>query len=138
MHRDNSPVWTLHQQEQAGALKLVIADVIVEKRKQSAIANGSIGEEEFEGKRFVERIMLLKDYLPDVLVKNKDIYTVLSKGIHDLEEQECLEYFPLIKELMFLILQENLEEQERNDRKDNIAAELAKIAGSMKSTGETK
>ena len=52
----------------------------------------------------VERIKMLQGYLPDVLIKNTTIYGILSKGIHELSEEECREYFPVVKECIYQIL----------------------------------
>lgn len=52
----------------------------------------------------VERIKMLQGYLPDVLIKNTTIYGILSKGIHELSEEECREYFPVVKECIHQIL----------------------------------
>lgn len=47
------------------------------------------------------------------IVKNHSIYSILSKGIHELSEEECLKYFIPIKNGIELILDENLEKQEK-------------------------
>ena len=52
----------------------------------------------------VERIKMLQGYLPEVLIKNTTIYGILSKGIHELSEEECREYFPVVKECIYQIL----------------------------------
>ena len=44
----------------------------------------------FVGKRMSEKIELLEHYLPDFLVRNKKVYSILSRGIHELQEEECL------------------------------------------------
>ena len=45
---------------------------------------------DFQKLRVPERIGFLKDYLPDFLVKNKQVYGILSEGIHELTEEDCL------------------------------------------------
>ncbi len=39
------------------------------------------------------------------------MYSILSKGIHELSEEECLQYFKLMKIGIELILDEQLEEK---------------------------
>ena len=67
-------------------------------------AQDTVNNEKFEQARMVERIKMLQGYLPDVLIKNTTIYGILSKGIHELSEEECREYFPVVKECIYQIL----------------------------------
>lgn len=67
-------------------------------------ARDTVNNEKFEQERMVEQIKMLQGYLPDVLIKNTTIYGILSKGIHELSEEECREYFPVVKECIYQIL----------------------------------
>jgi hypothetical protein len=60
-----------------------------------------------------EKIGLLKEYLPEFLIENKIIHSILSKGIHELSEAQCLEYFDSVKVGIELILDEKLEKLDR-------------------------
>ena len=71
--------------------------------------------------RMADKIGLLSSELPEFLVENKSIYSILSKGIHELTENECLEYFPSVKLGIELILDEKLEK-----KKKEIKIKLAK------------
>jgi hypothetical protein len=70
-----------------------------------------------------EKITLLRDHLPDFLAKNGKIYGILSKGIHELEEKECLNAFEVIKHAIFFILDEDKHKKEELARRK--AAEKA-------------
>lgn len=63
-----------------------------------------IDNDAFENARVADRIKMLKGYVPDILIQNTMIYGILSKGIHELSEEECLNYFPVVKECIFQIL----------------------------------
>ncbi|NIY76091.1 hypothetical protein HED22_10580 [Thalassospira sp. HF15] len=93
-----------------------VLERMVSVRAENAISNGDITREAYEGKRFAEKIKSLKGHLPDLLVENTKIYSVLSKGVHDLEEQECLEIFPAIRSLMLFILEEDLQNREKESK----------------------
>jgi hypothetical protein len=47
-------------------------------------------EEDFLKVRMHERIELLKEHLPEFLVRNKKVYSILSLGVHELDEKVCL------------------------------------------------
>jgi hypothetical protein len=71
--------------------------------------------EDFQRLRVAEKIELLKDHLPDFLVKNRKLYGILSLGIHELDEADCLNFFSVIRASTIFIL----EEDKRN--KDELA-----------------
>lgn len=64
--------------------------------------------EAFLSRRMDDRIDYLKDLLPTVIVTQRRIFSILSKGIHQMEEEECLKHFPIIKESIELMLEEHL------------------------------
>lgn len=69
----------------------------------------SVNKEDFLKKRIEEKIEILKEYLPSQLIEMKSVYAILSKGIHELEEEECLRYFPALKLSIELILDQKIE-----------------------------
>jgi hypothetical protein len=60
-----------------------------------------------------EKIKLLKNYLPEFLVENRSLYSILSKGVHALREEECLEYFDSVRIGIEQILDEKIEKIEK-------------------------
>jgi hypothetical protein len=77
-------------------------------------------EQEYLNGRMQDRIVILKNYLPTRLVKTAQLYSILSKGIHELSEEECLANFPIVKQAIQLILKEKYEDVEY----DKIAKEI--------------
>ena len=59
---------------------------------------------DIEKARVAERIKMLQGYVPEMLIQNTTIYGILSKGIHELSEEECRKYFPVVKECIYQIL----------------------------------
>jgi hypothetical protein len=64
--------------------------------------------------RMDERIRELREHLPEFLVENAAIYGILSKGLHELEEKQCLEAFATVRVAIEVILDERLAADERN------------------------
>lgn len=89
-------------------------------------------EEAYSKARMNEKIVLLKSELPPFLVENKSIYSILSKGIHELSEQECLAFFPALKVGIEIILDAKLELQERKIKLENAMKALSVISGNLK------
>jgi hypothetical protein len=82
-----------------------IFENLIESAHQRAMQNTSWDERNFPG-RIQEKIRLLRGYLPEMLVQNSGMYSILSKGIHSLSEDECLEYFTTVRLGIEMILDE--------------------------------
>ncbi len=59
-----------------------------------------------------EKVAALKDELPALVVRNSGVFSILSLGLHELTEEQCTEHFPVIKAVLFQML-----EQEEHKRK---------------------
>jgi hypothetical protein len=68
--------------------------------------------EGFADLRMDEKVAALKGELPDVAVENSGVFAVLSVGLHELTEEQCAKHFPVIKAVLFQML-----EQEEHKRK---------------------
>lgn len=67
--------------------------------------------------RMTEKIDFLSAHLPPFLVEHSKIYGILSAGIHELEEEQCLAFFSVLKESIVIILEEDKKKREELDRK---------------------
>lgn len=81
----------------------------------------------FDKARMNEKIDMLKDYLPAFLVDNKNIYGILSKGIHELSEETCLGYFDVMRNSIELILDQRLEEYKHKEKEEKAKKALNSI-----------
>ncbi|MCH7954372.1 MAG: short-chain dehydrogenase [Candidatus Marinimicrobia bacterium] len=70
-------------------------------------------EDIYLNSRMDKKIIMLKDFLPVFLVENRILYAILSKGIHELSEEECLLYFDTVKIVIEQILDEKYIQNER-------------------------
>lgn len=94
-----------------------IFEGFIYEAKDKAIKDGVITEDDFVPKKMDERIELLKDYLPKILVEHKEYYSVVSKGIHELSEDECLKYFNILKMGIEVILDEKIEARKIEEKR---------------------
>lgn len=109
-----------------------IFERIIDTAKNTAIAEGKAAEDEYAKARVDERIKLLKDYLPEMLVENPVFYSIVSKGIHELDEDTCIKFFPVLQEAIFMILRQWEQIRQENEAKARLAASISKIASSIK------
>jgi hypothetical protein len=104
-----------------------IFENLIEGAHKSAFNDADWDELSFQKGKTEDRIKSLKAHLPDLLVANAGMYTILGKGIHSLSEQECLGHFNTLKVGIELILDEKIEIQHKERHKKQLADEKAKI-----------
>ena len=91
-------------------------------------AGTAITEDTFNKLRVGEKITMLSDYLPKTLTSNPTLYGILSKGVHELSEDECIKYFPVVRECIYMILNEWEDMRKKAEQEKAISAALSKIA----------
>lgn len=89
-------------------------------------------EDEFYNNRMDEKIQFLSNFLPNVLVENRKMYSFLSKGIHELSEDECLEFFEVLKRGTILILKDEQAAREDEAERTAFAEAIAKASSAQK------
>ncbi len=99
-------------------LRRIFEDLIEEAHSNKKSQEGW-DEDLYNRSRMNEKIELLSDQLPEFLVKNKSIYGILSIGIHELTEDDCLEYFSTVKLGIELILDEKIQIKEKEEKVKN-------------------
>ncbi|KKU39174.1 MAG: hypothetical protein UX55_C0043G0011 [Candidatus Azambacteria bacterium GW2011_GWE2_46_45] len=97
-------------------LRRVFENLIEEAHASVQGANKGFLNEDYLRARMDDKIQMVKDYLPDFLVENRSLYAILSKGIHDLSENECLQYFETVKIGIEQILDEKIIKKEKADK----------------------
>ena len=112
-------------------LRRIIEKYIVnEKYNNYLISIGKTVEESeslTKNTYFKDKVTTLKYQLSDLLHGNEKIYGFLSKGIHGLSEDECLEVFPILFESICIILDEEIERIEKEAKKKELASKLNKL-----------
>lgn len=112
-------------------LRRIFENLILESFEE-AKQEGKVEEETFSRSRMDEKIELLKDYLPSFLVENKSIYSILSKGIHELDENTCLEYFDPMKVGIEIILDQKLEKKKQKEKEEEAKKRIAQLNSKLK------
>jgi len=82
--------------------------------------------------RMAERITALKDYLPEFLVSHSSLYGLLSKGLHELSEEECLKHFQVIRVGIEFILDQEIEAKARRTKIEEASKAINRAVGLVK------
>ena len=89
-------------------IEFLLENAFKKAEKQGVITQEEYSKEGSRNRRFDEKIKILKDYLPEFMVSNAVIYNIISKGIHELDEEECKAIFPVLQKSIELILDEEI------------------------------
>ena len=109
-----------------------VFEALIEEAHAEASTDEGWNEHAYMQSRMAERIALLRNLLPQFLVDNPKMYSLLSKGIHELSEEDCLAHFDTLRIGIELILDEKLERKERERKVRGAKAALAKAIGETK------
>ncbi len=104
-----------------------IIEKMVNDAAELALKEKKIDKEAYSRSRWPEKIKMLSEYLPHYLIENAKVYGVLSKGVHELSEEECSDYFDVMHTSIEIICEEKLTELERNRKASAGAKALQKI-----------
>lgn len=113
-------------------LRRIFEYLVFEALKIAKDRNKEFDIEGFNTARMNEKIQMLSGLLPDFLVENHTIYGILSKGIHELSEEDCKKYFTILRESIEMILDEKLEAHQKELKKASIKHTLSQITGQLK------
>ncbi|WP_308722480.1 hypothetical protein [Paenibacillus polysaccharolyticus] len=104
-----------------------IFENLIEKAHQQATQTTGWDEEEYLRARMHDKVGKLANYLPQFLVENRQIYSILSKGIHELSEDECLGAFDAVRVAIELILDEEIAKKESEKKRQQATQSLASL-----------
>ncbi|MGE7092552.1 hypothetical protein ACQKII_14125 [Lysinibacillus sp. NPDC048646] len=111
-------------------LRRIFEDLIEEKHLE-AQNDDDWDVKDFSNLRMKEKIKELKHKLPSILIETPQLYGILSKGIHELSEDECKEYFEITKYAIELILDEKLVMLEKEAKTKELKTSLNSIAATI-------
>ena len=112
-------------------LRRVFEHLIAEIASE-AIKNGEIDQSRFDSSKMDNKLKMLSNHLPVEVLENKQLYGVLSAGIHGLSEEDCLTYFSIVRQVIELILDELEHIRLKEEKKKRARNELGRIAGEVR------
>lgn len=107
-------------------LRRIFERIINTHRADHEKQHGEIAK--WSSMRMDEKIQALADVLPPFLVENRVTYGILSRGIHELDEEQCKRFFPVVRGAIILILQQDLESKKRKIAEETLRKGIAAIS----------
>lgn len=89
-----------------------------------------------DGRGMDSKVQMLAKYLPLFLVEHKQLYGIMSYGVHELSEELCMKFFPLILTSTELILDQKLIEKERKDKEKATGINLHELNKMLSATAK--
>lgn len=108
-------------------LRRIFENLIEEARVKAQDSINNFPDDEYQESKMDKKIKILKDYLPEFLVENRILYSILSKGIHELSEKECLRYFEPVKIGIEQILDEKIVQKEKLEKAAKAREAIQKV-----------
>jgi len=112
-------------------LRRIIEKLIVKSAYEEAKLSKGWNDEKYQSSRVKERIKLLKKFLPDYLVTNPNVYSIISKGVHELSEEQCLDFFPALSAALKFVLSDMHEKRVKKDARDAVTKEISVIGAKI-------
>lgn len=112
-------------------LRRVFESLIEEAYAQAKEKTTEFDDQKYRQSRMDEKIRILRDFLPEFLVENRSLYSILSKGIHDLTEDECLKYFETVRIGIEQILDEKIEKSQKVQKASMARRVIQKLSGEL-------
>jgi hypothetical protein len=108
-----------------------IFERLLDRHHQAFVsANGAI--EGYERMTWEDRVLALRTVLPVEVVENRRVYSILSLGIHELNEDECLAYYPVMRAAIIDILEQDLAAKQRAKASAELRSAVADIGGKLR------
>lgn len=93
-----------------------VFESLIEDAHQKALLAQEWIEADYQKGRMKEKVSILKAYLPLFIIDHPQLYGILSLGVHELTEEECLKNFEALKSAILVIAEERMHEIQREAR----------------------
>jgi len=85
-----------------------------------------------------DKIAALSNVLPRALVENRATYSILSFGIHELDEDTCRKYFPVVRKAIITILEQDLNRKRELQQQEELKKEISRITSEVRRSPQSK
>lgn len=110
----------------------VFEQLLNEARDEYGLANNITDLNEFDNRYTDEKIRILADHLPPFLVEHPQLYGILSKGVHQLTEEECASELPTLRLAIEVILKEKAAATKAKKLRAEASKLLAQVGDRLK------
>lgn len=113
-------------------LRRIIEPLIEDAHQIAKAKEGEWDEVKYSKKEYRNKIKMLKGYLPEFLIQNNSMYSILSAGIHSLSESKCKEGYKWILQGIEYILTEKIRMVEDEKLKSHTQSKINNLHSEIK------
>lgn len=111
-----------------------VFESLIEDAHEKAQIDSEWDAQRYQKGRMKEKISMLKNFLPEFILQHPELYSVLSMGVHELTEEECLKTFEALKSAILVIAEEKLHEIQRNKRYNEASKAIQSVLNEINKT----
>lgn len=93
-----------------------VFESLIEDAHQKAKSEQGWNEDGYQPARMKEKVAMLKGWLPSFIVEHPQLYGILSLGVHELTEADCLKNFEALKSAILVVAEEKMHEIQQEAR----------------------
>lgn len=112
-------------------LRRIIEQFVIQPAYEEVRNHSDWNDSVYQNSKVKEKISLLRVALPGFLVSNPVLYSVISKGIHELTDNECKEYFPVLKACLEEVLSDLHAKRQKEIKRAEMQKALSNIASKI-------
>lgn len=109
-----------------------VFESLVEEAHEKARQDSGWNEDAYQKGKMKEKVSMLKNFLPEFIIQHSELYSILSLGVHELTEKECLKNFEVLKSGILVIAEEKLHEIQRTKRYKEASQAIASVSNEIK------
>lgn len=109
-----------------------VFESLVEEAHGEAQQDSEWNEDEYRKGRMKEKASMLKNFLPGFILQHPELYSILSIGVHELTEEECLKSFEALKSAILVIAGEKLHNIQREKRYKEASQAIKSVSNEIK------
>lgn len=108
-----------------------VFESLIEEAHQEAKKETDWNERDYQQRVMKEKVSMLKNFLPLFIIQHPELYSILSRGIHELTEKQCLDSFEALKEAILVIAQERLHDLQRKKRYSEASRAIKSVSNKI-------
>lgn len=105
-------------------LRRILEKLIEDAHLIALVEDSDWDEVKYQKGRQKDKIKLLHVFLPKFFVEHRNIYSILSLGIHELNEEQCRKYFNIMKQSIDAIINDKITMEKKKEEREQLMKEI--------------
>lgn len=112
-------------------IRRIFERLVNQAANRAATADNTFDKAKFATLRMEDKLQAVGAHIPEWMVRNRKLYSILSLGLHELSEETCKQAFPAVKEAILALLEQHAEQARRDSRAKQAEKALGELEQSL-------